>query len=102
MTLNSTSGEATVRLTALLSHHGSRQNMTDELLELIDPRAVLVCTDGSKFRHPDEGALEKVRQHYPDVPIHFTDDTAHIQQRAEVVGSQPPSTLPLRLEFGGG
>jgi beta-lactamase superfamily II metal-dependent hydrolase len=85
-----------------LSHHGSRQNMTDDLLELIDPRAVLVCTDGSKFRHPDVDALEKVREHYPDVPIHFTDDTPHIQQRAEVVGSEPPAALPLRLEFGGG
>ena len=40
-----------------LSHHGSRQNMTDELLALIEPAAVLVCTDGSKFKHPDEDAL---------------------------------------------
>ena len=42
-----------------------RQNMTDGLLALIDPGAVLVCTDGSKFHHPDEDTLEKVRAHYP-------------------------------------
>ncbi len=83
-----------------LSHHGSRQNMSDDLLELIDPRSILVCTDGSKFRHPDEDALEKVREHFPDVPIHFTDDTDHIRQRAGVVGSEPPVELPLRLELG--
>ncbi|MGD9705747.1 MAG: ComEC/Rec2 family competence protein [Acidimicrobiia bacterium] len=83
-----------------LSHHGSRQNMTDNLLDLIDPGAVLVCTDGSKFRHPDEDALAKVRAHYPEVPIHFTDDTDHIRQRAATVGALPPEVLPLRLEFG--
>ncbi len=61
--------------------------MTDGLLELIDPAAVLVCTDGSKFHHPDEDALEKVRSHYPDVPIHFTDNTEHIRLRRHRRGS---------------
>jgi glyoxylase-like metal-dependent hydrolase (beta-lactamase superfamily II) len=83
-----------------LSHHGSRQNMTDGLLDLIDPGAILVCTDGSKFRHPDEDALAKIRSHYPEVPIHFTDDTEHIRQRAATVGALPPAVLPLRLELG--
>jgi beta-lactamase superfamily II metal-dependent hydrolase len=83
-----------------LSHHGSRQNMTDGLLDLIDPGAVLVCTDGSKFRHPDEDALEKVRSHYPEVPIHFTDDTEHIRMRAATVGAHPPEVLPLQLHLG--
>jgi beta-lactamase superfamily II metal-dependent hydrolase len=83
-----------------LSHHGSRQNMTDGLLALIDPGAVLVCTDGSKFHHPDEDALEKVRSHYPEVPIHFTDDNEHIRQRAATVGARPPEVLPLLLHLG--
>jgi beta-lactamase superfamily II metal-dependent hydrolase len=83
-----------------LSHHGSRANMTDALLDLVDPAAILICTDGSKFHHPDEDALEKVRSHYPTVPIHFTDDTELIQQRAALVGSTPPETLPLRLDLG--
>jgi hypothetical protein len=34
------------------------------------------------------------------VPIHFTDDTEHIRQRAATVGALPPAVLPLRLEFG--
>ena len=83
-----------------LSHHGSRQNMTDDLLDLIDPGAVLVCTDGSKFHHPDEDALEKIRSHYPDVPIHFTDDTEHIRLRAAAIGTRPPEALPLQLHLG--
>lgn len=83
-----------------LSHHGSRQNMTDALLELIDPAAILVCTDGSKFHHPDEDALAKIRAHYPRVPIYFTDDNAHIRQRAATVGATPPAALPWKVEFG--
>ena len=69
-------------------------------MDLIDPGAVLVCTDGSKFRHPDEDALQKIRSHYPDVPIHFTDDTDHIRQRAATVGAVPPLVSPLQLDFG--
>ena len=74
--------------------------MTDGLLDLIDPGAILVCTDGSKFHHPDEDALEKIRSHYPEVPIHFTDDTEHIRLRAAAVGARPPEVLPLQLQLG--
>jgi beta-lactamase superfamily II metal-dependent hydrolase len=94
-------GESKLRVDLFkLSHHGSRQNMTDSLLALVDPGAVLVCTDGSKFHHPDEDALGMVRAHYPDVPIHFTDDTELIRQRAATVGARPPDVLPLRLDLG--
>ena len=64
-----------------LPHHGSRQNITDHLLDLIDPEQILVCTDGSQFSHPDEDALEKVRDKYPSVPIHFTDSIDLIRKR---------------------
>jgi beta-lactamase superfamily II metal-dependent hydrolase len=78
-----------------LPHHGSRQNITDQLLELIDPEQILVCTDGSQFSHPDEDALEKVRSVYPNVPIHFTDSTDLIRKRAHQVDMQAPSSTPV-------
>jgi beta-lactamase superfamily II metal-dependent hydrolase/pimeloyl-ACP methyl ester carboxylesterase len=86
-----------------LSHHGSRQNLTDGLLELIDPASILVCTDGSKFAHPDADALQKVRAHYPGVPIHFTDETEIIAARAAAIGLQAPvpDHLPVALQFSG-
>ena len=86
-----------------LAHHGSRQNMTDDLLDLIDPAAILICTDGSKFKHPDADALLKVRAHYPDVPIHFTDRTEIIAERARSIGLEAPTAdqLPVELHFGG-
>jgi len=78
-----------------LPHHGSRQNITDQLLDLIEPELILVCTDGSHFSHPDEDALEKVRSTYPNVPIHFTDSTDLIRKRAHHVDMQPPSSTPV-------
>jgi hypothetical protein len=77
-----------------LPHHGSRQNITDDLLSLIQPQQVLVCTDGSKFNHPDEDALDKIRNHYPDVPILFTDATAVTTRRAARVHGDLPSSSP--------
>ncbi len=85
-----------------LSHHGSRQNMTDGLLDLIEPATILICTDGSKFKHPDADALQKIRAHYPDVPIWFTDNTEVIVARANSIGLQAPTEdqLPVVLHFG--
>ncbi|HSP27855.1 MAG TPA: CHAT domain-containing protein [Ilumatobacteraceae bacterium] len=85
-----------------LSHHGSRQNMTDGLLELIEPATILICTDGSKFKHPDADALQKIRARYPDVPIRFTDNTEVIVARANSIGLQAPTPdqLPVVLHFG--
>lgn len=78
-----------------LSHHGSRNNVTDDLLTLIRPEQILVCTNGSKFGHPDADALELVRRHYPDVPIHFTDASAVIRERAARIGAAVPTTFPV-------
>ena len=85
-----------------LSHHGSRQNMTDGLLDLIEPATILICTDGSKFEHPDADALQKIRADYPDVPIRFTDNTEVIVARANSIGlpAPTPDQLPVELHFG--
>ena len=40
-----------------LAHHGSRGNITAEVLGLIDCDRFLVSTDGSKFNHPDAVAI---------------------------------------------
>ncbi|MGH9132869.1 MAG: CHAT domain-containing protein, partial [Ilumatobacteraceae bacterium] len=82
-----------------LSHHGSKANVTEELLELVEPAHVLICTDGCRFGHPDVETLDLVRKHYPDVPIHFTDDTPAIRDRAARVGTAPPSSSPVRLDL---
>lgn len=43
-----------------LPHHGSRANVDETLLRLLDSHQFLVSTNGAKFRHPDREALELV------------------------------------------
>jgi len=54
-------GAARLRLNAMkLSHHGSANALTKELLDLIDCPQYLISTDGSKFYHPDREAVARV------------------------------------------
>ena len=82
-----------------LSHHGSMGNVTAGLLGLIDPGTILVCTDGTRFGHPDLETIDLLRQHYAATPIQFTDDTAIIRERAARAGSVPPAQSPVSLRF---
>ena len=45
-------------LTALkVPHHGSKNNLSVDLLRQLDTRRYLVSTDGSRFKHPDRPAV---------------------------------------------
>lgn len=46
-----------------LSHHGSANNLSNELLELLECPRYLVSTDGTRHRHPDHEALARVLLH---------------------------------------
>jgi len=45
-----------------VSHHGSRANINQELMNLIDARHFLVSSDGSYHEHPDPEAIEAIIQ----------------------------------------
>ena len=66
-----------LRLDALkLSHHGSANATTRELLEAIECAHYLVPSDGSIFYHPDREAIARVIVHGGDAPtIHFNHRT---------------------------
>jgi hypothetical protein len=50
-----------LRLDAMkLSHHGSTNALTKELLEVIECPQYMISTDGSKFYHPDREAVARV------------------------------------------
>ena len=54
-------GEERVRIDLCkLPHHGSRANVTTDLVEAIDARRYLVSTDGGNFAHPDDAALARI------------------------------------------
>ena len=62
-----------LRLDALkLSHHGSANATSKDLLGVLDCSAYLVTTDGSTFYHPDRSAIARVIVHGGTNPaLHF-------------------------------
>jgi hypothetical protein len=56
-------GESRVRLDICkLPHHGSRANVTTELIEAIQTSRYLISTDGMTFGHPDDAAIARILQ----------------------------------------
>jgi hypothetical protein len=45
-----------------MSHHGSKHNISEDLMKLLDAKHFLVSTDGSIHGHPDKPAIEAVIQ----------------------------------------
>jgi hypothetical protein len=43
-----------------VSHHGSRNNLSPELLEVLDCPRFLFSTNGRRFRHPDAVAVSRI------------------------------------------
>jgi hypothetical protein len=43
-----------------LPHHGSKKNVTAELMRAVDCSRVLISTNGAKFKHPDAEAVARV------------------------------------------
>ena len=51
-----------------LPHHGSRRNVSIQLLEAVDCATYLFSTDGSVFGHPDPEAVARVIRHGGPAP----------------------------------
>jgi CHAT domain/Metallo-beta-lactamase superfamily len=61
---------ARLRLDALkLSHHGSANALTKDLLDAIECNRYLVSTDGAKFYHPDREAIARVIRYGGPNPV---------------------------------
>lgn len=43
-----------------VSHHGSRNNTSTELLEMVECKKFLISTDGSRYGHPDKETLARI------------------------------------------
>ncbi len=43
-----------------LSHHGSKKNINEELLELIDTDTYIISTNGNRHNHPNQEALSRI------------------------------------------
>jgi hypothetical protein len=43
-----------------MAHHGSRNNLTPEFMQLVDAEHFLFSSNGDKFKHPDAQAVQAV------------------------------------------
>ena len=43
-----------------IPHHGSRNNLSSELLQLLECRRYLISTNGSYYHHPDKEAIARI------------------------------------------
>ena len=65
---------------AKLSHHGSKRNVSSELIRLLACPRYLVSTDGSHFNHPDPEAIARVIKHGgANVELAFNYSTAQTE-----------------------
>jgi CHAT domain len=63
-------GLSVLRLDAFkLAHHGSKNNLSNELLRLLDCRRYLMSSNGDHFGHPDRQAVARVIKHGGKDPL---------------------------------
>jgi hypothetical protein len=72
-----------------LSHHGSAQNLSRDLLNQINCPRYLISTDGSVYRHPDHLAMLRILRNSAVHPMLFfnykVDTTRDWQDRKQDV-----------------
>lgn len=54
-----------------LPHHGSKNNLNYDLLEIIDCKKYIISTDGSIFNHPDKMTLARILNIFNNVEFYF-------------------------------
>ncbi len=105
-------GDARLQVDAVkVAHHGSKANVSDELLALIESPHWLISTSGAQFKHPDEEAIKRIiaRSTHPKPTLHFNyrtpfnemwdDDALRSKLRyATVYNDSNSEPLALRLE----
>ncbi len=64
-----------------VSHHGSTNNLSHQLLDMIECDHFLVSTDGSRHGHPVPDAIDLIHRKHPTALIHVH-DTPAVRQRA--------------------
>jgi len=78
-------GEEKLVLDAVkLPHHGSRNNVSRELIELLDCRRFLISTNGNIFEHPDAESIARIIKYggrAPDIYFNYLSETTKDLER---------------------
>jgi len=61
-----------VRLDAFkIPHHGSKKNLTKEVVEQVICKNWIISTDGTQFRHPDSEAIARILAYSSESPVNL-------------------------------
>lgn len=93
-----------------VAHHGSKANISDELLALIDSPHFLISTNGAIFKHPDQEAIERIiaRSVHQPPKLHFNyrtsftekwDDPALQRELGYEVRYNDSDCEPMKIRF---
>ena len=52
-------------------HHGSKNNLSNEVMQRIDSKHFLLSSSGAKFNHPDSDAVARILHHSDKPVLHF-------------------------------
>ena len=52
-------------------HHGSKNNLSNELMQRIDSKHFLLSSSGRKFNHPDSDSVARIIHHSTKPTLHF-------------------------------
>ncbi|MDF1597636.1 MAG: hypothetical protein P1T08_16275 [Acidimicrobiia bacterium] len=52
-------------------HHGSKHNVSNELMQRLDCRHFLISSSGNRFHHPDDDAVARLIFHSDHPTLHF-------------------------------
>lgn len=86
-----------------LAHHASQNNLSKELVQLLDCRKWLVSTNGNKFKHPDAEALARVVKYAGGKPRFYFNyrtrfnefwDRADVREKYGYSATFPPDDTP--------
>ena len=72
-----------------LPHHGSRNNVSRELIELLKCPRYMISTNGDIFEHPDAESIARVIKYgdrFPGIYFNYLSDTTRIWKEAAMQG----------------
>ena len=95
-----------------VSHHGSQNNLSRELLDLLDCQRFLISTNGDHFYHPDRQAIARILKYGGDrKDLYFnyrnrfnevwgSDQLAAVREAYRCTAWYPPADRPgIRIEL---
>lgn len=82
-----------------VSHHGSKKNTNEKLLDLIECKNFIISTDGSKHGLPHKECLARIINHYKETNLYFNYKINNIFTSKDHEGYKFANRLMEEMDF---